>query len=55
MEKLDTEIEVFLNNKNQLRDFIAKGTVNDLEIDIIDNLKKSRKLNLVSSLIKKMF
>ena len=37
--KLDTEIEVFLNNKNQLRDFIAKGTVNDLEIDIIDNLK----------------
>ena len=37
--KLNTEIEVYLDNNNMLENFIARGNVSALEAQIIDNFK----------------
>ena len=42
--KLISEIEIFLNDKGLIKDFIAKGTVSDLKIEMLNNmnLKETR-------------
>ena len=39
--KLITEIEIFLSNEGNLKNFIAKGTVKDLKIELINNFNFS--------------
>ena len=36
--KINTEIEFYLNKDNLLDNFIAKGSVSELKVDIIENL-----------------
>ena len=36
--KLNSEIEIYLNDKNQLDNFIARGSISDLEIENFKNL-----------------
>ena len=36
--KLNSEIEIYLNDKNQLDNFIARGSISDLEIETFKNL-----------------
>ena len=36
--KLETELEIFLNDDGDLNDFLAKGKVKDLEIEVISGL-----------------
>ena len=52
--KLDTEIEFYLNEKNLLNNFIAKGTVSDLNFKIKDDLSLE-KATLLSSQINQIF
>ena len=40
--KLISEIEVFLNNEGTFKNFIAKGTVKDLEVELINGLSFSK-------------
>ena len=42
--KLISEIEIFLNDDGSIKDFIAKGTVSDLKIEMLNNmnLKETR-------------
>ena len=40
--KLISEIEIFLNEKGLLENFITKGTIKDLKIELLDNLKLSK-------------
>ena len=37
--KLISEIEIFLNDTGSLKDFIAKGTVNSLKVELVNNLE----------------
>ena len=37
--KLNTEIEIYLDDNNMLENFIARGTVKSLEAKIIEDLK----------------
>ena len=37
--KLISEIEIFLNDTGYLKDFIARGTVNNLKVELINNLE----------------
>ena len=39
--KLITEIEIFLSNQGNLKNFIAKGTVKDLKIELMNNFNFS--------------
>tara|TARA_A100001011_G_scaffold276331_1_gene286016 strand:+ start:41 stop:832 length:792 start_codon:yes stop_codon:yes gene_type:complete len=36
--KLITEIEIFLNDDGLIKDFIAKGTVNNLKVELLNNI-----------------
>ncbi len=36
--KLISEIEIFFNNKGFIKDFIAKGTVRNLKVELLDNI-----------------
>ena len=40
--KLISEIEIFLNEKGLLENFITKGTIKDLKAELLDNLKLSK-------------
>ena len=37
--KLISEIEIFLNDTGSLEDFIAKGTVNSLKVELLNNFE----------------
>ena len=37
--KINSEIEIYLNDKNQLDNFIARGSISDLEIELLQNFK----------------
>ena len=58
--KFFSEVEIFLDEKGSLQNFIAKGSVRKLEVELIDNLYLSNtKLNFFADkndvLIKKIF
>ena len=58
--KLIFEIEIFLNEKGSIKDFIAKGTVRDLKAELVNNLYlKETKLSFFADksdiLIKNIF
>ena len=40
--KVNTEVEIFLSDQGSFQNFIAKGKISDLEIELINNYKFSR-------------
>ncbi|MDC0937737.1 hypothetical protein OAR56_01905 [Pelagibacteraceae bacterium] len=40
--KLNTEIEIYLDNNNLLENFIARGTISNLKAEVIDNINLNK-------------
>ena len=52
--KINTEIEIYFNEKNLIDNFITRGSVKNLSVKIFKNIILE-KLHLLSQLIKPMF